>query len=794
MWKNYLISSFRFLKRYKGYTLLNLLGLSIGIATSIFIFLWVLDELSYDKQHENYKNIVRLVQDQHSASGVFKVAATPAPYSLVLKEILPEVKNSFRLRPITREILVTFEEKKFYEKNITFADSSILNVLSFDFIIGDNHALDDKDNVIITESIAKKYFGNENPYGKFLKIGSRTTLKVSAVVKDFPHNSHIKLSLLASFERLGNESDFSWHNNSYYCYLLLENNVDHEQLNKKFVESLSQYMNERLNIDYVAKTEHFPILYIQPLEKVHLNSDFNIDLYSHTQPTIQYVYFFSIIGFVILIIIAINYTNLAIARYSRRTIEVGIRKVCGSFKMQLIKQFLIESIILTLISYLIGVFLVEIFIPHSNQFTDKNLSFSYSDWRIILGAIVIILFTGILSGSYPAFFLSSLSPINAIKGIEKKGSSGFRKILVIIQFSLGAILIIGTLTVYKQLDFIQELNLGLNKDHVIYTTTKGELGNKFQLLKNELENTIDVENVTHATALPTYTVHSTGAFKWETDYDEGKNFLIHREAIGHDFLETFQIKITEGRNFIKGSSEDSANYIVNETAVKLMGFENPLGEKVALYGNEGRIIGVMKDFNFKSLHKKVEPMIYYLRDNVESYIIIRLKGKDIRSEMGTVERIHNEINPVFPFDFKFIDKEYEKLYKTEQKTGELFSIFSIIAIFLACLGFLGLASFMAEQRTKEIAVRKVFGASPKQIGLKLIWSFTKWILIANIIAIPFAYYILNSWLDKFAYRISIGYQVFTLTLVFTLFIAISAQIIQVIRAIRKNPANSLKYE
>ena len=793
MWKNYFQASFRFLMRYKNYTLLNLVGLSIGIASSILIFLWVLDELSYDKHHENHKNIVRLVQDQYSNSGVFKVAATPAPYAPVLEELLPEIKSSFRIRPFQSEVLIEYKDKKFYEKGISFADSSILKILSFEFIYGDRHALDEVNTVLLTESTAKKYFGEKNPFGEVITINTDLSLKVAAVIKDNPHSSHIQFDMLISFEKL-NEIGFNlgWNNNYYYCYFLLENNVDYEILNTKFADNLSKYVNANLGRE--TTSENFPKLYVQPLDKIHLYSDFNIDLYSHSQPRIQYIYFFSIIGFVILLITSINYTNLAIARYTRRTIEVGIRKTCGSSRQQLAKQFLFESILLTVMAYLIGTFLVEVLMSNFNQFTDKNLSFSYADWPMILGAISIVLFTGIASGSYPAIYLSSLSPINAIRGIEKKGSSSFRKILVIIQFALGAILIIGTLTVYKQLDFIQSRNLGLNKDHVIYFNTKGEMHSKFDLFKQELKKSTDVINITHASALPTYTVHSTGGIEFGDDFNEGDDFLIHQENIEQDYLETLEIELIEGRNFIRNNSTDSSNYIVNETAVKLMGLENPIGEMFSMWGNEGKIVGVMKDFNFKSLHKAVEPMVYWQRNRMNQYIMIRLKGDDIKSELETVRKKYIEYNPSFPFEYKFLDEEYEKLYKSERKTAELFTGFSVIAIFLACLGFFGLASYMAGQKSKEIAVRKVFGSSPLQIALKLIWNFTQWIIIANIIAIPLAYYILNNWLENFAYRISLGYQVFIITAVFTILIAIIAQLAQVLRAINRNPASSLKYE
>lgn len=794
MWKNYFLASFRFLMRYKNYTLLNLVGLSIGIASSIFIFLWVMDELSYDKHHKNYKNIVRLVQNQYSPSGVFKVAATPAPYSPVLKDLLPEVKNSFRIRPYAGEVLLESDAKKFYEKQLSYADSSILSILTFEFIYGDKHALDDKNNVIITESTAKRYFGNENPFGKILTMNNEASLKVSAVIKDLPHNSHIQFDVLLNFERLVDRRwNLNWNNNYYYCYFLLEDNVDYEVLNTKFADNLSKYVNE--NLGQETTTNNFPELYVQPLEKIHLYSDFNIDLYSHTQPRIQYIYFFSIIGFVILLITAINYTNLAIARYTRRTIEVGIRKTCGASRIQLTRQFLFESVLLTLMAYLIGTFLVEVLMHNFNQFTDKNLSFSYANWRLVMGAVSIILFTGLASGSYPAIYLSSLLPINAIKGTEKKGSSNFRKTLVIVQFVLGAILITGTLTVYKQLNFIQARNLGLNKEQVIYFTAKGEMYNKFNSFKQELMGSTAIKNITHASALPTYTVHSTSSVAWGKDFNEDDRFLIHQEAIEHDYLKTLEIEIVEGRNFEKHSSIDSANFIVNEMAVQYMKLDNPIDEEFILWGDlRGRIIGVMKDFNFKSLHKKVEPLVYRLSNRMNQYIMVRLSGNNIQSEIEFLKNKYEEFNPAYPFEYHFLDEEYDKLYKSEKKTAELFTGFSIIAIFLACLGFFGLASYMAEQKTKEIAVRKVFGSSPKQIAIKLIWGFTKWILIANAIAIPVANYILNNWLENFAYHTSIGYGVFLLTTAFTILIAISAQLVQVLKAIHRNPASALKYE
>ncbi len=789
MLKNIIVSSLRFLKRNRSYALLNLVGLSIGITCSIFIFSWVIDELSYDKCYHNADNIFRLVYSEDLKSGTFRSAATPAPYAPAFKEILPEINDYFRVKPYLRGKSISYNNKKFIEKKLLYADPSILKILNFNFISGNLQSLNDVNSVVITESTARKYFKNEDPHGKIILLDNEIPLKVTGVINDLSQHSHLQFDFLLNFDILKKQNwKMGWYNRNYFTYFLLEENTNLSELNDKLCINLAKFMNEKHNLNITS--ELLPNLYLQPIRDIHLKSNFDIDLYGQSHNNIQYIYFMSLIGLLILIICIINYTNLSMAYYTGRNLETRIRKILGASQSQLMIQFYIESFIMSVVAYVIGVLLFKILIPEFNYFVGKNISYQFFDWRIFTSAVFTILFTGILAGTYPAIYVSSQSCLTSSKRSKKHNSTDFRKFLVIIQFSLGILLIIAAVTIKRQMNFVKNKNLGLDRTNIIYIPTMGKISDKFQLFKQELEKSTDILNVTYASALPTKTVHSTEAW-----WGDGHNkIVVNQEKIEHGYIQTMGIQLKEGRQFEVSSQVDSSNYIINESAAKLMGLENPLGEKFELSDKKGRIIGVMYDFNFESLHNEVDPLVYHIGNRAGPYILIRLKGKNLQSEIETVRKAYEDINPAYAFEYANLENDYDRLYAVELKTEKLFTIFSIIAISLAFLGFFGLTSFLTRQRTKEIAIRQVHGASANQIAKLLILDFSQWIVAANAIAMLAAYFLMRNWLNNFAYRTNLDYRDFLFTLILSFVVASVAQLLQMNQVIRKNPIESLKYE
>lgn len=784
MIRNYFTSFIRFIGKHKAYSFNNLLGLSIGMASAVIIYLWILDEQSFDTFHENYDNLYRFVQTQHYEDGDFLVAATPGPMAPEFEELFPEIIETARFRPGLPEVLISYDDKKFYEYRVAFADKEFFKLFSYPFVRGSaDNPFHDVNSLLITEHIAEKYFGDEDPVGKTLYINNEEVYTVTGVLKNIPVNSHLQFDIIGNFDKLEKLGYYvGWNNNFYYGYALLQEGVDHHTLGPKFDQYMRENQgNERTNF------------WLQPLPEIHLHSDFDIDVYSHTEPTYQYIRIFYIIGILIILIAIINYINLSTARSTRRALEVGIRKVHGAKRSQLIRQFMGESFLLVLFSYLIAMLLVEIALPLFNQFTGKAVSVNYSDPHFTIGIVILIILTSLISGGYPALFLSSYNPAQILKGNIKAGPASFRRILVIIQFSIAIIMIISTGIIYRQLTYIQNLNLGIDKEMVLYSRIRGSLYQEYFTFKQELSDYPSIISISYCSNLPTYNVASTSGIDWEGKSEE-TNVLIHRFIVDHDYIPTFGIELVTGRNFSLEHPSDSGDFILNEAAIRQMGMEDPIGKRFRLWDMEGKIIGVMKDFNYKSLHKEVEPLCMYIDRRVMGYIYIKIEGQNVSGILANVEKVATKINPFFPMDFQFIDQEFEKLYRSEEKLRTLFTLFAILAIFLSCLGLFGLSSFMAEKRTKEIGIRKAMGSNSWQILTLFSWDALKWILISNIIAWPVAWFYMKHWLNDFAYKTSIKLWIFLIAGIGVLLIAILAVSLQALRAARINPAISLKHE
>jgi len=742
--------------------------------------------LSFDKFHNNYNHIYRFVQTQQHEDRQYKIAITPAPLPPTFEEIFPEITETARFKPGLPEVLVSTGDKKLYEKKVAYADKEFFHIFSFKFVSGSSdNPFPDINSALITEKIAEQYFGNEDPIGKILTLNEEEIYSISGILEEIPVNSHLQFDILCNFEMMKSNSYYyseSWGDQIFYGYALLQEGTDPKSLSEKF----DRYMKENHNFTQTN-------FWLQPLPEVHLRSDFDIDLYSHSEPKYQYILIFSIVGIFILLIAVINYINLSTARSTRRAFEVGIRKVHGAKRSQLIRQFMGESFMLVILSYLIAMLIVELVLPYFNQLTGKEVSIYYTNPSITLGMIVLILFTGLIAGGYPSIFLSSYNPIRILKGDIKAGPTAFRKILVFLQFCSAVIMIISTSIVYRQLMYIQKMNLGLDKDLILHSRINGDMNKSFHFFKQELTKYTGIRYITYCTELPTYTVASTSSVDWEGKNEE-TSMVIHQFIVDHDYVPAFGIEMLTGRNFSQDHPSDSVDFVVNEAAVLQMGLKDPIGKRFQLWHMEGKIIGVMKNFHYKSLHKKVEPLCIRLDRTVSGYVFIKIRGQDVKGTIKQIEKIWDQHNPIFPTDFEFIDGEYEKLYTSEQKIRILFTIFAILSIFLSCLGLYGLSSFMAEKRTKEIGIRKAMGSNTWQIMTIFSWDALKWILVANLVAWPVAWLYMRNWLQEFAYKTEINLWIFLAAAVLVLIIAIFSMSYQVIRTTKINPAVSLKHE
>ena len=793
MVKNYLKIAIRNIKKHKGYSFINISGLAVGMACCILILLWVKDEMSFDQFHENADVIYRVTEHQYNSSGdYFPVAVTPWPLAEALKNDFPEVVESSRLRILSGR-LISYKEKKIYERDFVAADPSFLNMFSFPLKKGDlSTALTEPNTILITQQAATRYFGKEDPIGKILTYNNRYDFKVVGVLENTPHNSHIQFDFLVPFESTLREFGWtdSWWTNNYTTYIQLADNTSIQHISDKVSDYLKK-MNER------TRTK----LILQPLTDIHLRSDYAIDLYGHTENTAIYVYAFSVIALFVLLIACINFMNLSTARSEKRSKEVGLRKVVGANRLNIIAQFYGESLFMTLISFLAAILLVYLLLPAFNNVSGKLLSLdSLKDPVFLLGLFGIMLMTGLISGSYPALVQSSFRPVDSIKGIglkhsSKSGKSLFRRTLVVTQFALSILLIIGTLIVYKQINYMLSKELGYEKESMIYFIKRANVRTQYDVFKSELLREPNITGITTSSDVPTYTVHSTTAFSWEGK-DPETSFLIHQFSVDFDYIKTFDMNIIAGRDFSKEFPVDAStkSFIVNETAVKTMGLKDPVGSKFTLYSNSGQIVGVVEDFHFKSLQKEIEPLVMRIESQRDSYVFVKFRSEQTQEAIASVQRVYNSFNPDFPLEFTFLDEAVERLYDSEQKTKTIFNYFTLIAVIISCLGLYGLAAYMAQQKTKEIGIRKVLGASILNIVTNLSKEFILLVCVANAIAWPLAYLAMNKWLHSFAYRITIDPLIFIYAGLVSTLLGLMTVSYHTVKSATANPVDSLRYE
>jgi len=782
MLKNYLKVAFRNIMRSKGYSFINITGLAVGMAVCILIFLWVQDETSFDGFHVKESRIHRVLlsEDMGGRIGHWIVNAPALAPNVI--DTTPEVRAAARLK-ILKNRVISKGTERLYEDGFAFVDPAFFDMFSFPLVRGNAaRALEDPSSILISQRMAAKYFDRENPIGKTLRVDNRLDFHITGVLRDIPANSHLTFDFAVPFQAI-KEFGFEiegWNSWAYPTYLLLGEGVDPERINEKLNVLLKKH-----------NPETKMTLYLQPLERVHLHS---AHIIGGSGGDIRFVSLFSIIALFILLMACINFMNLTTARSSRRAREVGMRKVVGARKHELVTQFFGESFLLAVLSLVLALSLVSLALPAFNDITGKRLLLDIlKNPTAVLGILAITLFTGLVAGGYPAVILASIRPSHMLKTRSRGGSGGtlFRKVLVVFQFFLTVVAIIGTGVVYRQLNFIKNQRLGFDREHILCLPLKGQMNQRLDSIKHAYAGLPQVAGVTAASSLPSETSASYREEAWEGRRgDEG--FLLAFSYVDHDYTETFGIEMKEGRFFTPSPNPEEQNgVVINDAAARAMGMEDPVGKRL---GERERIIGVMKDTHNRSLHRSISPMKLVYRPDRSTYVFLKLHPGDITRALQKVREIWNRFAPEFPFQFRFFDEHLNDLYGVDHLIAQILGVFTWIAIFIATLGLMGLASFMTQTRTKEIGIRKALGATVTQIIVLLSKEFTRWVLLANLVAWPVAAFIGQQLLQNYAYRIGLEPAMFLLAGLLSLLIAMVSVGYQSVRAARANPIKALRYE
>jgi putative ABC transport system permease protein len=797
MINNYLKIAFRNLKKYKSYSLINIAGLAIGMACCVLIILFIQDELSYDRYHEKADRIYRLV-DSFDVEGDLSrhFALSSAPFAPALKKDFPEVEDAVRFFPGRRR-LVTFGEKKYYEDGLFFADASLFRIFTFPLVKGNpDRALEAPNTIVISESIAAKYFGNEEPMNRTLVINNQDYV-VTGIMKEMPANSHFHADMFASLKTQEQiptvqERYFqNWARHEFYTYLLLKEGSSADDLQDKLPGFIEKYAAAQIKSILGGSLSSR----LQPLKSIHLHSHLQMEIGPNGD--IKYVYIFSVIALFVLIIACVNFVNLAAARSANRSKEVGLRKVVGASRSQLVKQFLGESLLFTFFSLLLAIVLVRFALPYFNSLTGKEIALENLANFILIGSIFFILFfVGIVSGSYPAFFVSRYQPSDVLRSSASVGPGKplLRKGLVILQFSISIILIISTALVLDQLDFLKNRKLGFDKEHVVVIPIRDNAIRKnAETIKADLKQNPDILSATITIGVPGGIV-AGDAIQLVTD--EGKKTLTLRMIYtDHDYIKTMGMEIIQGRDFSKDMSTDTTEaFLINEAAVRHLRLDDPLNTRFEWDDKKGKVIGVVKDFQFQSLKEEINPLVIHIWPSNTFVFAMRIRPTNVPATLGFIEDKWRELDPAHPFEYSFMDESFDKLYRSEEKLSQIFSLFSMLAIFIAAMGLFGLALFMVEQRTKEIGIRKVLGASVGSIFLLVSKEFAYLVLIANVVAWPTAYFLMQKWLQNFAYRVNMEPWTFMLSGIVALLIALLTISYQAVKAALADPVKSLRYE
>lgn len=796
---HYLKITFRNIRRHKGYYFINIAGLAIGIAISILILLYVFHELSYDSFHEKSDRTYRLAVDALIGNTEIHQTYTPAPMARALYAEFPEIEYVTRTTHYFSEEF-RYNDKIFIEDRGCSVDSTFFKIFSFKFLAGDaDNCLNEPNEVVITREIAEKYFPGEDPMGKILNFRNMHNLKVTAVVESLPSNSHFHPEIMISLYTFdGFYNSDAWFNNNFLTYFTLKENASIEEVEKKFPGFVLKYMMSDMDIEAWQSKGNYWRYSFQPLGEIHLTSDISGEWESNSKK--ENIYIFLAIAVFILLIACVNFMNLTTAKSANRAREVGIRKVVGSTRSKLIRQFLGESMITSFIALLVAVIVVELALSPYNELVGKELNISYlTDTWFILFIVGLVIIVGLISGSYPAFYLSGFRPVSVLKGRLSKGSGNkaLRSGLVIFQLFISVSLIIATVVMYRQLVLLQDKNLGFNKENVLVIRNPLSLGNNIDPFINELRQNPDIEAASLSHRIPGVMFNNIGFGGEEIE----EAFTLNLCIADAEFDDVMEIEMLEGRFFSKEFGTDTSAMIINEAAYELLGWDDPIGKKINDWSEDRRefhVIGVMKNMHYESLNMKVRPMaLVYLEGLFNwdyEYLSIRYREGKTHDVVNFIENKWSAYSPDLPVDYSFLDNIYDSLYRNEMQARTVLMIFSALAIFIACLGLLGLASFMAEQRRKEIGVRKVFGASVENIYSLLSKEFLKWVLIANLIAWPVSWWALDQWLNNYAYRVDLSWWIFLAAGLITMAITVLITSYQGMRAARTNPVNALRYE
>lgn len=791
MIRNYFKVAWRNLMKSKAFSLINITGLTIGITVCMMIFLFIMNEFSVDNFHKNRDDIYRVMRTYDAS----KVPAPwlSGPYAPALEaDYLKEIKKAVRIIPSND--LFSFENISFNEKKVYLADSDFFDFFSFPLIKGNSSmVLKDPTSVVLTESTAKKYFGSvDNAMGKVLEMNKRYQLKVTGIAKDIPSNSHLNFDMVVPLSNFYNQPWFNvWVNNNNFTYVLLDKGVNKAQLEKQFPYFMEKYMGQDME-----RTGARFSLTLAPLKDVYFQQGSAFDPVKHGDKTV--VFIFLSIAVLILLIACINFMNLSTIRAVERSKEVGLRKVMGALRGNLINQFIGESLLLTFISCLLSLGLLQLAMPFYNQLLGYSLTVSFSSWPIYLFLAGVVVLIGVLAGSYPAFFLSSFSPIESLKGKLRlgKGGSQFRQVLVVTQFSISVLLIVGTIIITDQMSYVKNMQLGYHQDQTVVVPIDNEDIDKHILsFKNELQNKQPIASVSLMSGEP------GGFFDLFPFEAEGQRdvWTSRTEFADFDFVKTLGLKIIAGRDFSPQFATDSTDAVlINRTAAIKLGItpDQAIGKWIKNTIRDStrrRIIGVVEDFNFLSLKENMDALV--IAPNVDRRVaLIRLKPGNIQDGIAAIKSVYNQVAPVYPFEYSFLDEKFDDLYRTDLRQQAILSVFAGLAIFIACLGLFGLASFTTAKRVKEIGVRKVLGSSVQSIVLLLSKDLLKPVLIATCIALPIGYVAMNKWLQSFAYKTSLAWWIFVLAACITFLIAFITIGLKAIKAARANPVNSLRSE
>lgn len=786
MLKNYFVTSLRNIKRHKAFSIINIMGLAVGMAVCIIIMLYIKSELSYDKFHKDYEKTFRVQvksgDDMMIKLGYGEVTLTPAMLKDILVEKYPEVKSVARVRYYNPNgIAYKFNGNIATEKSYLDVDPSFFDVFDFEFTVGSKaSAMPDLNSIVITESFASRCFGNLNPIGQIISVRTKD-YKVTSVLKDVPANSHLKFNFLLPIEIHDYESK-GWTSSNFATYIKTDKADDYSKLND-IINDLPKY--------YCSNNAKNDKLFLLPLKDIHYKSNTKFEY--EAIGNINYIYGLTVLGIIVLLLACVNFMNLSTAQAQERSVEIGLRKTVGANKKEIITQFMAESLSISFIAVCFAVLIVIISLPLFNRLVESNIKVS-GDFSFLFMAMLLGIVTGLLAGSYPAFVLSSFTPISMIK--KKIGSAGnfssavLRKSMIVFQFVVCSFLIAGAIGVDKQIHFIFNKDMGYKKDQIIIIPIRDY--KTIKILKNELLNCPSVQYATLSSYAPDE-IRTSQNYFWETPQNDQ---MFTSNAVDPDYFKTFDIKLAQGRFFVELPEDNpQEQYILNETAVKYMQAINPIGMKMGREDKpNGEVVGVVKDFNFRSLREKIEPLILSVRSNGYSYLSLKINTVNIAGAIDEIKEKYRAIVPNKPFDFYFMDEHFAKIYSKETQLADAIKIFSLLAIFVACLGMLGLITYSISKRKKEIGVRKILGAEIKNIIYLISKEFFLLIILANIIAIPFSFYAIHTWLSDFFYKTEISWWIFLLAMFASLLVSAVTIGFQTLKAATANPVDSIRYE